>query len=200
MNSQDLIKVAKKAEFAEQNIDKRANLLATFHMMKDKTPFSQRLNNWISLWFLEREDNFIFTDTDDFGDNIKETLRKHIERYRDTGKIHIWTGESEGTIFGDAKINHYFRAWHDYTHITHELGYDFAGESIVGSIQASELPIEWVFERELINIEILGQNQYYNRHKEFLKDQRQFSIDYLNDPVKAVMVKQGSIDLRKSFA
>lgn len=177
--------------FAQHNKQKRENLIANFSRLKNSVPFSLELNEWVIDWYEQNKFKFIFTDTDDFdANNLQETLSRNVKRFHETGKIHIWKGDSERTIFGSAQINHYFRAWHDHTHIINELGYDFAGESIVCSLQFSELPTDWLFEKELVAIEIIGQGQYYSVHNEFLKDQRKFSMDYIKSPMEAIFRKQ----------
>ena len=174
-----------------ENQSNRNLVINNYNRFKTKTPFSPTLNNYIEEWFETYKNVFVFTDTDDFDENdIEGTLEKHIQRFKDTGKIHVWTGESDGTIFGDATINHKFRAWHDYIHVTLGYGYDFIGESIVASIQASQLPSEWVFEKELVLCEVVGQAQYFMQHNEFLKDQRKFTVTYLQSPFEALRVKQ----------
>ena len=95
-------------------------------------PFSDKLNQFIKLWFENHKDTFVFTEVDNFDEkDIQSTFENHKKIYRETGKIHIWTGASENTIFGDEKINHYFRAWHDYIHLNYNLGYSITEESIV---------------------------------------------------------------------
>jgi len=98
-------------------------------------PFSDKLNKFIKLWFETHKNTFVFTDNDNFDSNdIEATFEAHKKTYKETGKIHIWTGESENTIFGKEKINHYFRAWHDYIHLNYNLGYSITDESIVCNI------------------------------------------------------------------
>lgn len=180
--------------FAQHNLHHRTNLISNFSKLKASTPFSQRLNDWLELWFDRHKSIFVFTENDDFdGKNSKQTLLNHIDKFHKTQKIHIWSGACLNTIYGCSKINLYFRSFHDYIHIYYQLGYDFAGESIIASIQCSMLPSDWVLERELIMIEILGQNQYYVKHKEFLKNQRRFSIDYLTNPNDAITKKQNEL-------
>jgi len=149
---------------------------------KDAIPFSQRLNDFVTNWFTKHWDLFVFTDNDDFdADDMEGTLAKHRETYLRTGKIYIWTGASDRTIFVEPRINHYFRAWHDYIHITENLGYDFIGESAVCSIQMAQLPFDWGYERALVQSEIVGQALYYMKYNEFIDDQRGFTLQYLMD-------------------
>ncbi len=170
-----------------ENIDSKYRLFK----LREEAPFSRQLNNFISQWYAENWEHFLFTDEDDFDENdIQGTFDRHVQRFKETGTIKIWTGASDGTIFGEPTINHYFRAWHDYIHITEGLGYDFVGESIVCEIQKSQLPSTWIFEKELIQSEIVGQAQYFMTNGEFLSNQRLFTEVYLNDPLRAIRSKQ----------
>lgn len=162
-----------------------------FPRLKQTAPFSQRLNDWIENWFDNHKHIFKFVDTDDFdSDDIEATFKKHTARFQTEGVIHIWTGASDNTIFGEPTINHKFRAWHDFIHITQGYGYDFVGESICSVIQQSQLPNNWHFEKNLIHCEIVGQAQYFMLHGEFLKDQRKFTHLYLIRPDWALKNKE----------
>jgi hypothetical protein len=153
----------------------------------ENIPYSERLNQFIKIWFETHKDIFIFTDEDNFDSNdIEATFESHKKIYRETGKIHIWTGASEGTIFGSEKINHYFRAWHDYIHLNYNLGYSITEESIVCNIQRDMIPNEWHFEKELINAEIIGQAHYFYMNKDFVKNQRLFTSIYLDNSIEAL--------------
>jgi hypothetical protein len=149
---------------------------------RNATPFSPRLNQWITDWFENHYHMFVFTDEDDFDESdIEGTFQKHLDRYEETGKIHIWRGASEGTIFASEQVNHYFRAWHDYIHITKRLGYDFIGETAVCQIQMAELPVEWYFEKQLVNCEIVAQALHFMKFEEFVSNQRLFTLRFLLD-------------------
>lgn len=186
-----LAEIAIKLGFADQYLNAKENLRINFTRFKNETPFSERLNDWLKEWYFENKSKFEFSDKDYFVDmSPKEAFAKMKRDYEVTGIIVIWTGESDNTIFGEPHINHIFRAWHDYIHVTYDQDFSFAGESMVGTIQVHQLPTDWIFEKELLTSEILGQNQYYRQHKEFVKDQRKFTYDYLQNPVTAVYTKQ----------
>jgi len=153
----------------------------------NKIPFSKRLNQFIKIWFETNKDTFILTDVDTFDSNdIVGTFEMNKQIYKETGKIYVWKGESKNTIFGKEKINHYFRAWHDYTHINYNLGYCITEESIVCNIQKDQLPHNWYFEKELINAEIIGQSHYFYANNTFVKNQRLFTANYLNNSINAL--------------
>lgn len=182
-------------DFYLNNKVRKEELITNFSRLKSSEPFSPRLNMWLTNFYQMNKESFIFTDTDEFDSkNISQTLATQMERYQKTGKILVWIGASDKTIFGENPSgingNWAFRCFHEMTHISRGIGFNFAGESMVCSIQCSMIPVDWVLERELIQIEIIGQNQYFNIHKCFLKDQRKFAIDYMIDPEKAIFTKQ----------
>lgn len=100
-----------------------------------------------------------------------------LARYRGS-VLPVWSGESDRTIWGDARVNHAFRAFHDSTHI--RLGADFtlAGETAVIEAQISALyalypsaPNWWA---RLLRIEGIDQVKEYQRAGAFPVDQVAF--------------------------
>ena len=169
---------------------RQEKFIAIFPRLKTTVPFSTRFNEWIEQWFENHKDLFVFVNEDDFDEtDIQGTFDKHVQRFKETGKIHIWTGASDHTIFGEPTVNHKFRAWHDYIHITYGYGYDFVGESICSAIQQSMLPTNWHFERNLVHAEIVGQAQYFMVNGNFLNDQRLFTYLYLQQPQNTLTIK-----------
>lgn len=145
-------------------------------------PFSDRLNNWLREWKIKAETTgeikINFVDEDDFDENdIEGTFQRH--QYFKYGTVNVWKGASEDTIFGSPEMNHIFRAWHDVVHFTQNLGFDSLSEIAVGKYQAACLPTDWWFEKALIDAEVTGQILYFNKFKEFPKNQRDFVLTYL---------------------
>ena len=157
--------------------------------MKSKNNIlSQKLNNFINAWFEDNKDTFIFTEIDEFDENdINGTLQKMIKTYKDTGKISIWTGFSENTIFGESTNNHKFRAWHDFHHVTKNLSFDEIGEAAVCECQKNDLPKSYIFERILLDIEINGQIEYLKERGNFVNNQIEFCKAYLNGGIKEAL-------------
>lgn len=81
--------------------------------------------------------NQLMPDGFDVTDNPSDcdTLDKVRRWYETTGRIVVWTGESEQTIFGAPQVNHAFRAWHDYVHVLFGLPFTRNGEHLVMKIQ-----------------------------------------------------------------
>lgn len=105
-----------------------------------------------------------------------------------TGRIAVWTGASQQTIFGDAEMNWRFRAWHDSVHIAHALPFTMAGETMAAYIQCAQL-IRTMPENgtergkalQLILCEVIGQAHEYELHGAFPADQLAFTAAHLGE-------------------
>lgn len=190
MERKDLLRIADALELKE-SLEARQSILDSFGRLKADVPFSRRLNQYIEDWFDKYSHCFVFVDEDDFDeDDLEGTFKRHTERFLAENKIHIWKGSSSSTIFGSEQVNWKFRAWHDFIHLTEGFGYDFIGESIVAERQIAMLPESWLFEKELVRIEVVGQAQYLSYNGVFVEDQRRFTVDYLHYPLGAIRNKQ----------
>lgn len=94
----------------------------------------------------------------------------------------VWDGASEGTIYGDPRVNHAFRAWHDAGHIARGFSFDLQGE-----IAACRYQIETLRRRfpsvpdrfcRYIRAEIIGQAEHFAEHGAFPVDQFEFFRNY----------------------
>lgn len=125
-----------------------------------------------------------------------EELTQHIA---DTGRMLVWSGGSDATIFGDAEHNYAFRAWHDWHHWKWQLPFTLEGEAAVCDLQKDDLDIVYGlpvtpgerFRRSmhyrLIDCEINGKLKYSKMHGgEFPVDQIAFARMYLISPSFAV--------------
>lgn len=145
---------------------------------KASVPFSQRLNDWLVNWAQDKK--IIHTESDDFdASDIEGTFQRHRSRYLQTGEIHVWTGQSDLTIYGDPEINWIARAWHDATHYDCNLSYSTFDEIKVGIIQMKELPPEGHFEKLLVHHDVIGQIMYHSEHGHFPLNQRVFTLNQL---------------------
>ena len=112
-------------------------------------------------------------------ESLKNTVREN-------GRLTVWGGGSERTIFGDAETNYAFRAWHDWHHIDGDLPFTFEGEAEVCQRQLADLArlygndtmtqAGWA---ALLVIEVIGQRAYEDRHGAFPDDQRAFAVECL---------------------
>ncbi len=106
----------------------------------------------------------------DLAPDTYESLARH------SGIMVVWSGGSDNTIYGDARVNHAFRAWHDALHIKLNVGFDLQGETRVALEQARILGGPWA---EIIMAEVVGQAEYFAKHGEFPKNQVEFIVNYL---------------------
>jgi hypothetical protein len=112
----------------------------------------------------------------------------------DAGKrLVVWKGGSQATIYGSAEVNYAFRAWHDYCHWKGGHDLTFEGEVAACAMQCQQL-LDSCGDNErvrswcaLLEAEIIGQAEYYRRHKRFPDDQRAFVAAYLIDPEEALL-------------
>jgi hypothetical protein len=99
------------------------------------------------------------------------------------GTMLVFDGASEQTIYGDARVNHAFRAWHDAQHIRARAGFTLAGERLACEMQCRDLQRAFPSVPEsvlrLIRAEVIGQAEYFARHGAFPIDQAKFIEEYL---------------------
>ena len=110
----------------------------------------------------------------------------------DSGRMLVWDGASESTIFADPETNYAFRAWHDWCHHKGQFAFDREGER-----QAAEMQCEHIRElygnsrlssymQRLVKAEVLGQAEYFDIHGKFPENQRAFDLAYIKDPKSAI--------------
>ena len=114
-----------------------------------------------------------------------------IAHYRATGRVLVWSGASERTIFADAHVNQAFRAWHDARHISG--GHDFSrnGEFLTMVAQMADISAIYSGQtaatfRTILRAEIIGQREYQERFGGFPLNQFAFVRDYLANPLLAL--------------
>ena len=113
-----------------------------------------------------------------------ETFRQLMQARAETRALLVWEGASEATVYGDARVNHAFRAWHDATHIAGGHGFTLEGEratyrdqwAAVLSLYPSA-PDAW---RALLHAEIIRQAEHYEAHGAFPTDQAAFIREALS--------------------
>lgn len=114
-----------------------------------------------------------------------DSLRRLKLEYAARGRITVYSGSSDTTVFDDAECNQAFRAWHDYCHLALDANFSLEGET-----RACELQAKHLFNRygdgdtgrelvALLNAEVIGQARYYAKHKAYVINQRAFAIDYM---------------------
>lgn len=106
--------------------------------------------------------------------------------YKKTGRVLVWVGASEQTIFADEEVNYAFRAWHDSKHILGELPFTREGEAEAMREQMKDILALYDGEAAalfccLLRAEILGQFDYQERYGGFPVDQIGFVSAYLTN-------------------
>ena len=115
-----------------------------------------------------------------------EVVKKHYNNY---GYFEVYNGGDHGFLGQEYNIK--FRALHDYMHVTNNLSFSFEDEKQLSIItQGKFWQIAWndlgksAWEcfviRKIIGAEIKGQIEYFEKNKEYVKDQTKFIEEYLN--------------------
>ncbi len=105
--------------------------------------------------------------------------------WRATGRLAIYSGHSDRTIYGAEGTNLAFRAWHDWTHIVHQCEFTAAGEFRVCEYQCELIRTLYIpsartdYWCRIIDAEINGQGAHKAEFGQFPEDQRAFVVDYL---------------------
>lgn len=90
----------------------------------------------------------------------------------------VWDGASDATIYGDARVNHAFRAWHDACHIAGGFEFTLAGEMLACEMQCRQVLQRYprVHGRILamIRAEVIGQAEHFAATGLFPEDQIAF--------------------------
>lgn len=128
----------------------------------------------------------------DVSAHAPSTFEQLLDHYARTGRVCVWDGASDQTIFGDPGINHMFRAWHDSKHI---LGrYPFTRDGEVLAMKAQQADVYAIYDGKLaeqfcnlLEAEILGQFDYAAINGGFPIDQIGFTERYLIDPDGVMM-------------
>lgn len=104
-------------------------------------------------------------------DLAPETLSDVISTYQLTGRLVVWSGASENTIFGSREANWLFRAWHDYEHIRTMGEFNQLGETMTCLKQMSQVGSIFA---EIVKIEVIGQLKYQSQYGTFPANQFEF--------------------------
>jgi len=98
-----------------------------------------------------------------------------------TGRMAVWSGASDDTIYGCPETNWAARAWHDWAHWRYQLPFTLAGEIAAAFVQVRHLAafhgdeVETVDMAALILAEVIGQAEHLQRTGQFVTEQRAFT-------------------------
>jgi hypothetical protein len=116
------------------------------------------------------------------------TYEAMLGAYLSHGIFVVYSGGDHGFLGEEYNIK--FRALHDYLHYATRLSFSFAHErqlsritgalfsNEVGKLRGNRSTVRKTVQR-IIEAEIGGQIDYYEKHRQYVKDQKQFIIDYL---------------------
>lgn len=127
----------------------------------------------------------------DVGANAPETFEAINEHIARTGRMLVWNGASENTIYDDAEVNYAFRAWHDWCHWFGHFDFSLGGERLAAEMQKAHLRSLYVGCKELtrweaiIDAEVNGQAAYAEYWGIFPNHQRAFVEAYLSGGIEA---------------
>lgn len=119
------------------------------------------------------------------GKHLKYTVKRQApstesELFSSTSLI-IWDGESNNTVFQDPLVNYSFRAIHDSIHLKTGLGFSIDHEIEMGRIQANILASRCdSLLADLFYCEIAEQAKYFKLNGTFVKNQIEFTKNYIN--------------------
>ena len=121
----------------------------------------------------------------DIAENAPSTYAE-LKAHLDAGnRMLVCSGGCDDTIYAHEKVNHAFRAWHDWCHWRGGHDFSVAGETAVYHIQCQHLVMlygdnpatrRW---RGILYAEVVGQRLYYETHKRYVTDQRAFVEQFL---------------------
>lgn len=129
----------------------------------------------------------------DVSSEAPDTFEKLAETVRYGGRMIVWNGASDKTIFADEEVNFAFRAWHDWCHIAGDFPFTPEGEMHAALMQMDHIKQLYGNTKEALEMaslvwtEVVGQVQYNLAHDgEFPVDQMAFAKAYLADPDAAI--------------
>jgi len=120
-----------------------------------------------------------FDVSDTAAPDTLESIKAHIA---ETGRLCVWSGASDHTIFGDRETNWAFRAWHDWCHYRGDLPFTLDGETDAAHMQVEHLialygRTEQTAEMAaLVLAEVIGQARQLDETGAFPADQVAFDL------------------------
>ena len=87
----------------------------------------------------------------------------------------VWGGASDKTVYTSPKVNHAFRLWHDWLHISYGFQTTLGDELLLGAIHTDAALVAGKNVAKLMWIDTCGQSLYYSEHGHFPVDQLEFA-------------------------
>lgn len=147
---------------------------------------SPRLNAFILDWFEANINLFQVYDKSQFNlSNVEQTFQEFTNHFKEFGTVPMWFDVNQSVnIFGCSEVNSKFRAWHDYMHVITCNGFTIEGEVRTFNRQKRQLPKDWLWEKLLLEAEIVGQGFHYTFSDKSISNQRAFALQYIGAKIK----------------
>lgn len=121
-----------------------------------------------------------FTIADDAPQTWAELQRRTLA----DGRLTVWSGASEGTIYGSPAGNYAFRAWHDSLHLARGLDFSPASDYAIADVHAKCMPDK--DSAMAVYADVAGQTAYYARWGEFPVNQQAFVLAFVQNQARAL--------------
>lgn len=118
-------------------------------------------------------------------DVAPETFEEARASYAERGRVVVWNGASDNTVYAKPRDNWAARAWHDFHHIRGGYKFTLEGERATCEAQGVDLEIlhaagvldqnEAADAWRLLRLEVIGQAEHFAEHGEFPADQVAFT-------------------------
>lgn len=110
-------------------------------------------------------------------DGLREAVMRN-------GRMIVWGGASDKTIYGSPEVNYAYRAWHDACHLQGNFPFTLDGEQAATRLQIRQLELNFGKELALtwgllLHCEAVEQTVYYLNTGGFLDDQRAFTVGFM---------------------
>jgi len=122
----------------------------------------------------------------DISPNAPQNFDSLVAHFDKTGRVLVWNGASDRTIFADAEANFAFRAWHDSKHILG--GHPFTREGELAALDMQKADVRAIYDGAtadsfcaLLDAEIRGQFDFKEKNGGFPENQAAFARAYLAD-------------------
>lgn len=121
-----------------------------------------------------------------------DSLKRLKAEFASRGRITIYSGGSDGTIFDCPDTNRMFRAWHDWAHLHLDANFSLEGETRACELQCAQILARYgdgdtgQDMARVLRAEIIGQAQFWQRNRRYVTRQRAFTLAYLDNPAAAL--------------
>ena len=115
--------------------------------------------------------------------SYNEVLNEFNQAKQNGGRVRVYSGACENTIYTAAPVNLAFRFWHDYLHYKNEFDFSRTGEELTAFIHCGQVAARFglgSIEYQLIQADTFGQVEYFWDVGGFVENQLNFAAQKLN--------------------